>query len=372
MQNDEYNPANSMSGSEFQDSSRRVLLSPNTTHRLERLAHWRIDPSSIELPRGAPTFTGGYAVVSRALLSSSPDNTRDQVVASKDGNLKTSSDIASLGDPGRLREAGEGNEGARNKDSEGPEGQEQEDDGEISGRRKAVAVKRMKIETQEEVARVLGLTLREMEFLVSLCHENIIRLEGFVEDLSKEMIWLVFPWEANGTLKEFIAVKEWEIPERISLIHDVTRGLEYLHSRKPPICHGDLKSINILVNLDCAAVITDFGSARHPLTKCPKTEKQRTKIEHQDVPSPEATFCPSTNTITLTRNHYTLRWAAPELLEDEDANLASDIWALGWVAYEVMTNSIPFQDVKDALVIKHVGDAGALILVYDLLPRTAE
>lgn len=94
----------------------------------------------------------------------------------------------------------------------------------------------MKIETQEEVARVLGvglvpsngsndsalkfsqLTLREMEFLVSLCHENIIRLEGFVEDLSKEMIWLVFPWEANGTLKEFIAVKEWEIPERISLV----------------------------------------------------------------------------------------------------------------------------------------------------------
>lgn len=58
------------------------------------------------------------------------------MVASKDGNLKTSSDIASLGDPGRLREAGEGNEGARNKDSEGPEGQEQEDDGEISGRRK--------------------------------------------------------------------------------------------------------------------------------------------------------------------------------------------------------------------------------------------
>ncbi|KIO17100.1 hypothetical protein M407DRAFT_85297, partial [Tulasnella calospora MUT 4182] len=39
-------------------------------------------------------------------------------------------------------------------------------------------------------------------------------------------------------------------------------GLEYLHSRKPPICHGDLKSLNILVSSSYRAIITDFGSAR--------------------------------------------------------------------------------------------------------------
>lgn len=27
-------------------------------------------------------------------------------------------------------------------------------------------------------------------------------------------------------------------------ISDVARGLEYLHSREPPICHGDLKSVS--------------------------------------------------------------------------------------------------------------------------------
>ncbi|KIO31392.1 hypothetical protein M407DRAFT_67991 [Tulasnella calospora MUT 4182] len=180
----------------------------------------------------------------------------------------------------------------------------------------------------ESTLRFSQLTLREAEFLVKLSHKNIIKLEGFAEDVSKQLIWLVFPWEDNGTLKDFVAAADWEIPERISLINDVAGGVEYLHTRTPPIFHGDLKSINILVNSKCRAILTDFGSA--------------------------PTFCPSTNTITLTCNQYTLRWAAPELLEDDGASLASDIWALGCVVYEVMTDSIPFQDVKDAVVIKRI------------------
>lgn len=62
------------------------------------------------------------------------------------------------------------------------------------------------------------LSLREAELLVELEHRNIIALEGFVEDVSKDIIWLVFPWEDNGTLKTFIASREWAIPERVSLV----------------------------------------------------------------------------------------------------------------------------------------------------------
>ncbi|KIO19749.1 hypothetical protein M407DRAFT_48863, partial [Tulasnella calospora MUT 4182] len=171
--------------------------------------------------------------------------------------------------------------------------------------------------------------LREAEILVRLSHSNVIRLEGFVEDVSKDVIWLVFPWESKGNLRDFLASQEWEIPERISLIYDVAEGLEYLHSQEPPICHGDLKSVNLLVNSRCCAVITDFGSA--------------------------PTFCTTTKTITLTGNMYTLRWAAPELLMDDRGSLWSDIWALGWICYEAMTNSIPFQDISaDVIVVERV------------------
>ncbi|KIO24863.1 hypothetical protein M407DRAFT_76396 [Tulasnella calospora MUT 4182] len=175
--------------------------------------------------------------------------------------------------------------------------------------------------------------LKEAEFLVKISHPNIIPLNGFVEDVSKNMIWLVFPWEANGSLSDFIASGNWEIPERISLINDVAEGVKYLHSRKPAICHGDLKSANVLVNSENRAVIIDFGSAGLVFN---------------------VTFCASTMTISLTGNNYTLRWAAPEVLKWDEAGLQSDIWALGWVAFEVMTSSIPFQGVPDITVFKRV------------------
>lgn len=92
--------------------------------------------------------------------------------------------------------------------------------------------------------------------------------------------------------------------------------------------------MNILVNSRYRAVITDFGSARRLSPKdLDKTERLEDK--QQEAVSFEATFCVSDSTMTLTGNQYTLRWAAPELLQDDQCSLKSDIWALGWVAYEV-------------------------------------
>lgn len=62
------------------------------------------------------------------------------------------------------------------------------------------------------------LALREAEFLVDLSHENIIGFEGFVEDVYEREIWLVFPWQENGNLRDFLTSGEWEIPERLWLV----------------------------------------------------------------------------------------------------------------------------------------------------------
>ncbi|KIO31138.1 hypothetical protein M407DRAFT_49917, partial [Tulasnella calospora MUT 4182] len=55
---------------------------------------------------------------------------------------------------------------------------------------------------------------------------------------------------------------------------DIMSGIEYIHTREPPICHGDLKSLNILVDSECCAVLTDFGSAR--------VLKDRTAVGNED------------------------------------------------------------------------------------------
>ncbi|KIO18370.1 hypothetical protein M407DRAFT_225855, partial [Tulasnella calospora MUT 4182] len=115
-------------------------------------------------------------------------------------------------------------------------------------------------------------------------------------------------------------------------IDDVARGVEYLHSRKPPICHGDLKSVSCSTSVIAHVPNLNLSPEDQHIT----------------------THCPSTNTITLTCKHYTVRWAAPELVAEDESSLASDIWALGWVAYEVMTNYIPFHDVKEPKVINRI------------------
>ncbi|KIO19638.1 hypothetical protein M407DRAFT_30709 [Tulasnella calospora MUT 4182] len=229
---------------------------------------------------------------------------------------------------------------------------------------KIVAVKKIKIERDTDLERALGLALRESEFLVDLSHPNIVKLEGFVEDVSAQKVWLIFPWEEHGNLRDFLASGEWEVPERISLVHDVTLGLEYLHSQAPPIYHGDLKSLNILVDSKCHGVITDFGSARHLGDDHAGKQPKENKNQPQPAVDPnaseehislEALFSATASTLSLTGSSYTLRWAAPELLQDDTPCLRSDIWALGWIAYEVMTNTIPFHDVKkDAIVINRV------------------
>lgn len=66
--------------------------------------------------------------------------------------------------------------------------------------------------------KLVQLAIREAEFLAKLSHRNIVGFEGFVEDASKSIIWLVFPWADNGNLKDFISLVDWEVPERISLV----------------------------------------------------------------------------------------------------------------------------------------------------------
>ncbi|KAG8958975.1 hypothetical protein FRC05_008257 [Tulasnella sp. 425] len=323
-------------------------LSAKLRARMKNIEKWRIHPSSIKSPKVAREFHGGHATVSKAfLLDTNP--TRLSWEKPYD-----SREVLQL-----CRSSSESNDHIRRAaghrwDAEEELDEEEKDDKKEHG------------SDSDELwygqvssgAKLFQLALRETEFLVELSHPNIVELKGFVEDISKDIIWLVFPWADNGNLKDFVASREWEIPERISLINDVANGLEHLHNQEPPVCHGDLKSYNVLVSSERRAVITDFGSARR-LTE-DDLSRQQGLVQNQQQPL-QAVFSTLSKTITLTGNIYTLRWAAPELLNEEQMSLWSDIWALGWIAYEtlapkkVLTNSIPFQDVSaDAAVVERV------------------
>lgn len=60
--------------------------------------------------------------------------------------------------------------------------------------------------------------VREISILATIDHPNIVKLIGFVEHLQESIAWMIFPWEGNGNIREFLGSRErLEIPERLSL-----------------------------------------------------------------------------------------------------------------------------------------------------------
>lgn len=102
----------------------------------------------------------------------------------------------------------------------------------------------------------------------------------------------------------------------------MARGLEYLHTSKPSIIHGDLKGVNILVKPSGRACLADFGLA--------------------SAEDSQAVVASSSSNHRITG---TSRWQAPELLDTEmdgsgRNSLASDIYSFACVCYEVRLGKV--------------------------------
>ena len=103
--------------------------------------------------------------------------------------------------------------------------------------------------------------VEECRFLSQFDHPNIVQFVGIYfcrGDGLPILVTELLPTnlgaciERHGLLPKDIAY---------SLLHDVALGLHYLHSRSPPIMHGDLAAGNILLTSKMSAKICDFGSA---------------------------------------------------------------------------------------------------------------
>ncbi|KIO16499.1 hypothetical protein M407DRAFT_33856 [Tulasnella calospora MUT 4182] len=221
-----------------------------------------------------------------------------------------------------------------------------------SGRTIDVAVKEVSLHSSSQSKSFA----HEAKILSEISHPNVVKLIGFLEDEESKSASLIFAWEANGNVREFVASGKWEIPERVSLIKDVMCGLHYLHSQEPPILHSDLKSA---INSESHAVLTDFGSARR-IRRYPARDPSSPKVEEtpQREPStganleqPRVEYSADTETLTLSAPGYTLRWAAPEVLADRPG-LPGDIWSFAWVCWEIMTNKLPYSEIdrREALI----------------------
>lgn len=95
------------------------------------------------------------------------------------------------------------------------------------------------------------------------------------------------------------------------VLEGTASGLHYLHSRRQPVVHRDIKSPNILL-MDGVAKIADVGIAR---TK-------------------------AASDMTAQRG-FTIAWAAPEVVYRRRATEKIDIWSLGVIIWEVVSGKMP-------------------------------
>jgi serine/threonine-protein kinase len=173
--------------------------------------------------------------------------------------------------------------------------------------------------------------LRESRACAQLRHPNIVNLLDFGFD-STDQPYMVMELLSGPSLREEIHLEAPMSPERVVAILDsVASALQMAHDRG--ITHRDLKPANIVAHRyesgDRVYKVIDFGLAAMKLT--------------------------SDETRLTNPNFFlgTVAYAAPEQMRGEDVTAATDVYALGVIAYEMLTGSRPFStDNQAALMTK--------------------
>ncbi|KAG7281743.1 LOW QUALITY PROTEIN: hypothetical protein CRUP_028057 [Coryphaenoides rupestris] len=86
---------------------------------------------------------------------------------------------------------------------------------------------------------------------------------------------VVMEYMSNGSLDNLLASHTLMWPKKFQMIHEVTMGMNFLHSMSPPMLHLNLKTSNLLLDDHLHVKISDFG-----LIKWEDGLNKKTFLEH--------------------------------------------------------------------------------------------
>lgn len=159
---------------------------------------------------------------------------------------------------------------------------------------------------------------RERQILASLNHPNIAKLlDGGVSEKGEP--YLAMEFVDGKRISTYAAEHKLSLDEKLRLFIKVCASVEYAHRNL--IVHRDLKPANILVTPAGEPKLLDFGLAK--------------LIDEGFGPD-----------LTETRTDFralTPAYASPEQLSGKKITTSSDVYSLGIVLYELVTEVRPFQ-----------------------------
>ncbi|KAE9456572.1 hypothetical protein C3L33_11493, partial [Rhododendron williamsianum] len=113
-----------------------------------------------------------------------------------------------------------------------------------------------------------GVFSSEIQTLGSIRHRNIVRLLGWGSNPTLKLLF--YDYHPNGSLSSLLhggvgagkgGGAEWET--RYDVVLGVAHALDYIHHDcVPPILHGDVKAMNVLLGPHFEPYLADFGLAR--------------------------------------------------------------------------------------------------------------
>lgn len=154
--------------------------------------------------------------------------------------------------------------------------------------------------------------LAEVVFLGQLKHPNLVNLIGYCYEDEHRL--LVYEYMPQGNLENHLFGRSGPaLPwlTRLKIAVGAAKGLSFLHEEEKPVIYRDLKTSNILLDMDYNAKLSDFGLAT-------------------DGPNGEETHV---TTCVMGTEGY----AAPEYIKTGHLTTMSDVFSFGVVLLEMLT-----------------------------------
>ena len=190
-----------------------------------------------------------------------------------------------------------------------------------------VAIKTVKVENlSEEAAAEYEHRFRtEARSAARLQHPNIVSV--YDSDRDGDIAFLVMEYIQGDDLKHHLdRGVRYSLEQSLKIIRDLLSALDYAH--KQGIVHRDIKPANLLIEPGGRVKLTDFGVARI------QDSGEATRTQGSMV--------------------GTLKYMAPEQVQGQKIDSRADLFSVGVVLYQLLTDKRPFDGDNDFSIIHQI------------------